>query len=305
MRLLAFVSELNGLQLWATDVGDAYLEAITDEKLYKRAGPELGDLAGHYLVIYKALYGLKTSGKRWYERLFDVLSTEGWTPCNAEPEMWMRKIGNVHEYIGVYVDDMALGMKDPLSFTRLLQIKYHFKLKGTGPIGYHLGAEFLRDKDGTLLISPKKYVERMIVNFERMFKQKPKLASSPIEKGDHPEIDVSEEMDVDGIAKYQSLLGSTNWVMQLGRFDIATANMTMSGFRANPRQGHLMSVFRIYGYLRKMNQGCIRVDTSRYDFSDTEFQEFDWQRTVYKDAKETIPTNAPTPLGKDDIFPRC
>jgi hypothetical protein len=189
--------------------------------------------------------------------------------------------------------------KDPLSFTRLLQIKYHFKLKGPGPIGYHLGAEFLRDKDGTLLISPKKYVERMIVNFERMFNQKPKLASSPIEKGDHPEIDVSEEMDVDGIAKYQSLLGSTNWVVQMGRFDIATASMTMSGFRANPRQGHFMRVFRIYGYLRKMNQGCIRVDTSRYDFSDTEFQEFDWQRTVYKGAKETIPTNAPTPLGKE------
>jgi hypothetical protein len=84
----------------------------------------------------------------------------------------MRKIGNVYEYIGVHVDDMALGMKDPLSFTRLLQIKYRFKLKGTGPIGYHLGARFPRDKDGTLLISPKKYVERMIVNFERMFKQK-------------------------------------------------------------------------------------------------------------------------------------
>jgi hypothetical protein len=45
--------------------------------------------------------------------LFDVPSTEGWTPCIAEPEKWMRKNGNVYEYIGVYVDDMALGMKDP------------------------------------------------------------------------------------------------------------------------------------------------------------------------------------------------
>jgi hypothetical protein len=40
-------------------------------------------------------------------------------------------------------------------------------------------------------------------------------------------------------------------------------------------------------------------ETSRYDFSDTELQEFDWQRTVYKGAKETIPTNAPTPPGKE------
>ena len=299
MRLLCFVSELNGLNLWTTDVGNAYLEALTTEKLCIKAGPEFGELAGQYLVIYKALYGLKTSGKRWYERLFDVLSAEGWEPCTAEPEIWLKQNGNLYEYIGVYVDDMALGMKDPKSFTRVLITKYGFKLKGTGPISYHLGAEFIRDKDGTLIISPRKYIERMVSNFERIFHQKPKHASSPLEKGDHPEIDTTNELDLDGISKYQSLMGSTNWVVQLGRFDVATANMTMSGFRANPRQGHLTRVFRIYGYLRKMNQGCIRVDTSRYDFADIENEPYDWERSVYKGAKETVAADAPRPLGKE------
>jgi hypothetical protein len=72
MRLLTFITELNGLNLWATDIGNAYLEAVTTEKLCIKAGPEFGDLAGQYLIIHKALYGLKTSRKRWYERLFDV-----------------------------------------------------------------------------------------------------------------------------------------------------------------------------------------------------------------------------------------
>jgi hypothetical protein len=43
MRLLTFISELNGLNLWATDIGNAYLEAITDEKLDIKAGPEFVD----------------------------------------------------------------------------------------------------------------------------------------------------------------------------------------------------------------------------------------------------------------------
>jgi hypothetical protein len=77
-----------------------------------------------------------------------------------------------------------------------------------------------------------------------------------------------------------------NWVVQLGRFDVAKANMTMSGFRANPRQG-------------KMNQGCIRVDTCRYDFSDIAFGDYDWEYTVYKGAKEIIPKDVPLPLGKE------
>ena len=46
--------------LIATDIGNAYLEAYTSEKVYVIAGPEFGDLEGHIFVIRKALYGLKT-----------------------------------------------------------------------------------------------------------------------------------------------------------------------------------------------------------------------------------------------------
>ena len=62
IRLLVFLAELNGLQAWATDISSAYLQARTKEKLYLIAGPEFGDLEGHTLLVYKALYGLRTSG---------------------------------------------------------------------------------------------------------------------------------------------------------------------------------------------------------------------------------------------------
>jgi hypothetical protein len=41
-----------------TDIGNAYLEAYTFEKVYIEAGPEFRDREGHILVISKALYGL-------------------------------------------------------------------------------------------------------------------------------------------------------------------------------------------------------------------------------------------------------
>jgi hypothetical protein len=65
--MVAFLSELNGLNLWATNIGNAYLEARTSELLFIVAGPEFGGLEGHMLVIYKALYGLCSSGLRWHE----------------------------------------------------------------------------------------------------------------------------------------------------------------------------------------------------------------------------------------------
>ena len=148
-RLVLFLAELNQLELWATDIGNAYLEAQTSEKVYIIAGPEFGEREGHILIIHKALYGLRSSGARWHEKFSDCLRELGFQPCKAEPDIWLRRSGNLYEYIAVYVDDLAMALVKPQEFADTLQEKYHFKLKGTGPISFHFGMDFLRDEDGT------------------------------------------------------------------------------------------------------------------------------------------------------------
>ncbi|MGH3054679.1 MAG: reverse transcriptase domain-containing protein, partial [Gaiellaceae bacterium] len=88
-----FLAELNGLATCAADVGNAYLEAQTKEKLYIVAGPEFGSLHAHILIFNKALYGLRTSGARWHERMADVLRTLGWIPSYADLDVWMKDCG--------------------------------------------------------------------------------------------------------------------------------------------------------------------------------------------------------------------
>jgi Reverse transcriptase (RNA-dependent DNA polymerase) len=151
----------------------------------------------------------------------------------------MRKKNNQYEYIAVYMDDLAIAMKNPKEFTDVLEKKHKFKLKGTGPIAFHLGMDFTRDDDGTLCISPTKYIEKLIKNYEKSFGTKPKEFASPLEKRDHPELDTSELCTTEQIAQYQSMIRSLLWITTIGRFDIHTAVMTMSGFRVTPRTGHL------------------------------------------------------------------
>ena len=40
------------MKVWGGEIGNAYLEAITKEKLYIVAGPELEELQVHILVIH-------------------------------------------------------------------------------------------------------------------------------------------------------------------------------------------------------------------------------------------------------------
>ena len=61
--------------------------------------------------------------------------------------MRKAKEGDIYEYVAVYVDDLAIVMRNPEEFCNLLIDKYKYKLKGTGPITFHLGIEFFRDAD--------------------------------------------------------------------------------------------------------------------------------------------------------------
>ena len=95
----------------------------------------------------------------------------------------------------------------------------------------------------------------MLDAYERLFGEKPMGYSSPREKGDHLELDMSPELNEEGRAIYMSLVGQSQWLISLGWFDIACAIMTMSRFRAAPREGHMERMKRIYGYVKQYQKG--------------------------------------------------
>jgi hypothetical protein len=297
LRLVALFAELNGLQLWAADVGNAYLEALTKEKVYVIAGPEFGDLEGHILLIHKALYGLRTSGARWHEHFADTLRNLGFTPCKADPDVWMKNCGTHYEYICVYVDDLAIAMRNPQEFIDVLVNDCGYKLKGVGPMEYHLGADIYRDSDGTLCFGAKSYISRLLRTYESIFGEQPKEYTSPLDRNDHPELDTSVELPELDIKRFQSLIGALQWAISLCRFDIQCAVMTLGRFRAAPRIGHMMRVQRICGYLRKKPDAAIRF---RIGIPDTtihvEPPRQNWEY-VYGNLSEELPFDMPVPLG--------
>ncbi len=94
LSISMLLDELNGLDVHAADMGNAYLEAFTKELVYIIAGPEFGDRQGNVLIIVKALYyGLCTSGARFHEKFSDTLKDEAFTPSFADPDVWMKPCG--------------------------------------------------------------------------------------------------------------------------------------------------------------------------------------------------------------------
>ena len=209
LRMVVFLPQLNNLEIWGADVNNAYPEAYTDEKLCIIAGPELKELQGHFLTMVKALYGTHSGGARWHDRLFDILQELSFKPSQVDHDVWTRPEpgGTCYEYLAVYVDDLAIAAKDPQAFYNELKKRYNLKLKGAGPLEYHLGCTHKKDSDGTLATDPRRYVNKILESYERMFKEKPGKSRPPLEGGDHPELDTSELCD--------------EQLISLGHFDIA------------------------------------------------------------------------------------
>ena len=91
-------------------------------------------------------------------------------------------------------------------------------------------------------MNPGQYINQMQAMFQQHYRND-KLSekiSSPLEPGNHSELDTSKFLHPDGTEIYQSLNGAFQWAVTIGRWDIQTAAMTMSSSRAQPRVGHLL-----------------------------------------------------------------
>ena len=129
-RILNIIAKSHGLQCLAGDVGNAYLNAPTREKVFVRCGLEFGEeFQGRVAIVVKSLYGLKSSGNRWHAHFANTLHAMGFKPSRFDHDVWwrLRGDGSGYDYISTYVDDFLIMAKDAWAYMRHLQSIYTIK----------------------------------------------------------------------------------------------------------------------------------------------------------------------------------
>ena len=94
-----------------------------------------------FLLIDKALYGLKSSSARFHEHLSATLISMGYKPSKADYDLWMKDRGDHYEYLARYVDDVIMFSKNPMEVIQELRRTYI--MKGVGKPQYYLGGMLL------------------------------------------------------------------------------------------------------------------------------------------------------------------
>jgi Reverse transcriptase (RNA-dependent DNA polymerase) len=306
IRIAHMIAKTNNLLVCAADVGNAFLYGKTREKVYIIAGREFGQETGRRLIIDGGLYGLKTSAARFHEHLSTKLRSMGYKPSKADTDFWIKRVSDHYEYIATYVDDVLVYSRDPEAVIKELQCDYI--LKGIGSPRYYLGGDILNllqpeddapptnDPDTTIALSAETYIKNAVEKYEQKFGCPITPYHAPMEHSYHSEEDTTNLLNPKQASLFRGLIGSANWVVTLGRFDIAYAVNNLARFNMNPRQGHFEAAVRIFGYLKAYPKGRLYVDPKPFSKSVPEKPAYDWTE-FYPDATEELPHDIPKPLG--------
>jgi Reverse transcriptase (RNA-dependent DNA polymerase) len=295
------IADANGLKTLCSDIGNAFVNSYTNEKIYTRAGPEFGPtLQGKTMLIVKSLYGLQSSAERWRAHFASTLQSLGFVSSRADQDVWLiqRDDGSGYDYICTHVDDFSIFAKDPDIYMSV--IKDLYVVRDIGPPKYYLGNDFFRGSTRKAYMGSSTYVTEAVRKVEEklgvLWKER-----SPCVEGDHPELDTSSFLDADDTRLFQNLIGVAQWIAQLGRFDIAQAINSLSRFSAAPRQGHLDHAIRIFAYLKRRKHMAICIDSrpplidhgSVHSCGEPDLS------TIYPDACEDLDPKLPVPLGPE------
>ena len=154
-------------------------------------------------------------------------------------------------------------------------------------------------------LSPSKYVQEAVNNCKKHLSEEydgkyslPKKAPNPYPYNYEPEMDTSDVLLPDLASYYQSLIGITRWMIELGRVDIAVEVSKLSSHNALPREGHFECLLHLMAYLRDHHNSRMAFDPSYPEIKESAFnKKADWSE-FYHEAKEAIPSNAPPTRGK-------
>ena len=260
------------------DLSGAFLGTdLRDSAVYIQLPPDAGKHAGKVLLLKRAVYGTKASGRRFIDALAErILSFEYVKkPDGAGKGKSQARGGNESEqtrgrfrrlrmdlcifvyedsdgnvmYLVHYVDDIILASTSVrIRDAFIVHLNEAWNVTLEGKMERFLGIHFSQEeKTGKWKATMAMYIDRIAKRFKL---EETRIVETPLEAGfvlsaQDFEIDPSEEM----ISEYRSLIGSIGYAAVALRYDICYAVSVLSRHLARPCVKAVQAAKRVVRYL--------------------------------------------------------
>ncbi|GKC87238.1 copia protein [Tanacetum coccineum] len=172
LRYLISLVIQEGIDMRLMDVVTAYLYGSLDTEIYMKLPegfklPETCKISSrekYAIKLNKSLYGLKQSGRMWYNRLSEYLLKEGYKNDSVCPCIFIKRSGSEYVIIAVYVDDLNI-IGTPGELPKAIEcLKREFEMKDLGKTKFCLGYKIEHLKD-EILVHQEAYIGKLLKRF--------------------------------------------------------------------------------------------------------------------------------------------
>jgi len=284
IRTVLVFATAENLETGQIDIKGAYLnrELTADEVIYMCQPP--GYTEGTLVCqLYKTLYGLKQSRRRWYQKLVGIMTDMRFLRCEVDQAVFYRRDEGkgILIIILVHVDNCSIvASSQPLINRFKITIEKHVEITDMGDLHWILGIEVRRIREEQrILLSQRSYIDSILQCYG-LDNLKP--ISTPMD----PNVKLmsaQSPMTTDDITKmrdvpYHEAVGSLMYASLGTQPDITFAVQTLSCFATNPSLAHWEAVKRVFHYLKGTKElwlsfGRRKVDLEGYTDADGSMME--------------------------------
>lgn len=169
IRAVLAIAASKDMEIHQIDIKGAYLNGrlADNEIIYMKQPPGFHDSShpGKVCRLVKTLYGLKQSGRRWYQRLCEILVDNlGLSRCDVDNAVFFKSDPPNLIIILVHVDDCTI-VTNKLELVDWLKkgVAEHVEITDLGEIHWLLGIEVKRDRmKGEISLSQGAYIDASI-----------------------------------------------------------------------------------------------------------------------------------------------
>lgn len=209
------------------DFDAAYLNSLLKHVIYARCPPGIGG-PGDILRVLRALYSLKQSGRKWYDDLRGWLRQLRFTAAAFDPCVFMTK----DLVISVYVDRVLMTGTPTAISAFMATAGERFRMKDLGRPKMLLGLEFDYDDDNRRVYLHQRTYARAILR--RYSIDKCNGHKTALDPNDFPPRTPSDQpVDQDRQTRFQSIVGSVNFLTIVSRPDLSYATSMLGSYNSN------------------------------------------------------------------------
>ena len=252
IRGLLAIAATQRYKIWQYDAIGAYLNAPVEEEVYMELPrahdgvPHKTDRKRYILHLLKSLYGMKQSGRNWYNALVDKMLELGFIQSRADNCVFRHP--ELDLIIGVYVDDFIVlykTVKDRDYF--FINFSKSYKLEDRGPLKWLLGMEVQQYEDFSISIKMEKYIDETI---QRFGLQNATPSRTPVETSYQFATNTEDNAVFQKNTPYRELAGAILFIMVCQRPTIAFAIGACCRYMSNFNSSHWKQLKHILRYLK-------------------------------------------------------